>query len=283
MKGTVAIIGAAGKMGTRLSNNLMKNPDYSVLYCEKNPAGIERLREKGLAVAEAREAVPAADFVIMAVPDALLSAVSAEIRELSKPGSTVILLDPAAPTAGEVSVKEGVAYVVCHPCHPPLFGKQDSDEARADFFGGVTAKQDIVIALMAGGESSFAKAEDLCRAMFAPVVKAHRITVEQMAILEPAMAEVVAATAAVLMKEALEAAVAKGVPREAATSFMMGHAQIPLAIVFGAIGSPFSDAAKIAVEYGRRKIIRKDWKKVFETKSVKACIREMLHSKGKKP
>jgi hypothetical protein len=278
MKGKVAIIGAGGKMGTRITNNLIKSADYAVSYCEKSETGIGRLKEKGLAVRPASEAVPEADFVVMAVPDALLSSVSADTVALLKPGATVILLDPAAPTAGEVVVRNGVTFVVCHPCHPPLFGQQDSDEARKDFFGGVVAKQDIVIALMKGGEKDFAKAEELCKTMFAPVVKAYRITVEQMAILEPAMAEVVAATAAVLMKEALEMAVVKGVPREAAISFMMGHAQIPLAIVFGAIGSPFSDAAKIAIEYGKRHIVRKDWKKVFEQKNVRACIREMLHS-----
>ena len=109
------------------------------------------------------------------------------------------------------------------------------------------------------------------------MVKVHRITVEQMAILEPAMAETTAALAAVLMKEALEMAIAKGVPREAATAFMMGHAQIPLAIVFGAVTNPFSDAAYIAIEYGRRHILKEDWKKVFEPEHVKACIHEMLH------
>ena len=48
-----------------------------------------------------------------------------------------------------------------------------------------------------GGESeAFDTAEALCRTMFAPVADAHRVTVDQMAILEPAMAEVCAAAAA---------------------------------------------------------------------------------------
>jgi hypothetical protein len=116
--------------------------------------------------------------------------------------------------------------------------------------------------------------------MFAPVVKVHRISVEQMAILEPAMAEVVAASAAVLMREALEEAVKAGVPREAATAFMLGHAQIPLAIAFGVIDSPFSDAAQIAIRWGTERIIRPDWRTVFEPAQVRAAIHEMLHPEG---
>jgi hypothetical protein len=109
------------------------------------------------------------------------------------------------------------------------------------------------------------------------VVKVHRITVEQMAMLEPAMAEVCAASAAKLMKDALDEAVARGVPAEAARSFMLGHAQIPLAIVFGEIPSPFSDAAKIAMQVGAERVIRSDWKSVFEPAEIQATIHRMLH------
>ena len=101
--------------------------------------------------------------------------------------------------AGEVELRDDLNCVVTHPCHPPLFGDEESREARSDFFGGVAARQDIVCALMQGTEEAFAAAEELCRAMFAPVVTSHRITVEQMAILEPAMAEVCAACAATLI------------------------------------------------------------------------------------
>jgi hypothetical protein len=113
--------------------------------------------------------------------------------------------------------------------------------------------------------------------MFAPVQQVHRVTVEQMALLEPAMAEVVAASAAVLMGEALKAAVDAGVPEAAARAFMLGHAQIPLAIVFGAIGSPFSDAAKIAVRWGTERVVKPDWRRVFEPQSVQEVLGRMLH------
>ncbi len=274
---TVALIGAGGKMGSRITNNLRAHPDYRMRYCEVDPDRVQRLEADGLAVTPAEQAVPEADLVILAVPDAAIRTVSARITPLARTGATVLLLDPAAAMAGEVTLRDDVHFVVAHPCHPPLFGDQDSDEARRDFFGGIAAKQDIVMALLQGTETAFAAAERLCRAMFAPVVNAHRVTVEQMAILEPAMAEVCAACAAMLMKEALDEAVRAGVPEPAARAFMLGHAQIPLAIVFGAISSPFSDAAKIAIDYGKRHILRDDWRKVFEPAHVKACIHEMLH------
>lgn len=273
----IAVIGAAGKMGTRIVNNIAKRPEYQLLCSEKGEAGMDRLRDNGLTPVPPEEAVTQADVVVLAVPDARMKPVSDELLPHARPGSTIIMLDPAAAAAGEVLLRGDLHYVVCHPCHPPLFGEQPTEEARRDFFGGISARQDIVIALLQGSEEVFVAAEALCRAMFAPVVQAHRITVEQMAILEPAMAEVVAASAAVLMGEALEAAVKAGVPREAATAFMLGHIQIPLAIVFGAVASPFSDAAKVAIRWGTARIVRPDWRKVFEPEQVKAVIREMLH------
>jgi hypothetical protein len=109
--------------------------------------------------------------------------------------------------------------VVTHPCHPPLFASRDTPEEKADLFGGSAAQQDIVIALMQGEETNFDAAEKLCCDMFAPVGTTHRITVEQMAILEPAAAEVVIAMLTGVMKEAVEEAVRRGVPRAAARRF----------------------------------------------------------------
>lgn len=277
MSTTVAIIGAAGKMGGRILNNLLKHDEYELLLCEKAPAGIEALQQRGLSVIDSAEGVAQAEISIFAVPDALMRKVSDELVPHARAGSTIMLLDPAAAAGEELALRDDLDYVVSHPCHPPLFGDQPTDQARRDFFGGIAAVQDIVIALLQGSEEAFARAETLCMAMFAPVKTAYRITVEQMAILEPAMAEVVAASAAVLMKQAMDEAIKAGVPEAAARSFMMGHAQIPLAIVFGAIDSPFSDAAKIAIKCGQEMIYKEDWRKVFEPDQVKAVIHRMLH------
>ena len=276
MRPCIAVIGAAGKMGTRLVANLLKC-DYDLLSAETGDAGIARLEERGLVATPPEEAVARANVAILAVPDARMGQVTRELVPLARPGATILMLDPAAAAAGEVALREDLHYVVCHPCHPPLFGEQPSDEARRDLFGGTAAVQDIVIALLQGSEAAFAQAERVCRDMYAPVAVAHRITVEQMAILEPAMAEVCAAPAAVLMREALEEAVRRGVPREAATAFMLGHAQVPLAIVFGAVSSPFSDAAKIAIAYGQEALWQPDWRKVFEPERIREVIHRMLH------
>jgi len=272
----VALIGAAGKMGTRLTRNLLHS-EYDVLLCEKDDAATARLHEQGLRATPTEEAVRRADTIILAVPDAAIRVVSAALVPPAPAGATFLLLDPAAAAADEVARRDDLHYVVCHPCHPPLFGEAPPAGQPRDFFGGVSAPQDIVIALLQGSEEAFAEAKALCRRLFAPVAAVHRVTVEQMALLEPAMAEVVAASAAVLMGQALEEAVRAGVPREAARAFMLGHAQIPLAIVFGAIGSPFSDAAQIAVRWGTERIIRPDWQRVFEPANVRAVIHAMLH------
>lgn len=272
---TIALIGAGGKMGMRLIHNLVKGEE-KLLLCEFTEQGIERIRQKGLDVVPNDEAVSAADLIILAVPDALIGKVSHELVPLMKPGATMVTLDPAAAYAGQLAVRDDCTFVVTHPCHPPLFGEWNTPEERQDVFGGVAAKQDIVIALHQGEQSSFEAAEAVCVRMFAPVGTCHRITVEQMAIMEPAMAEVVAATAATLMKEALDETIKLGVPAEAARAFMMGHIQIPLNIVFNGT-NPFSDAAQIAIQYGYEKIVRPDWKQVFEKEKMDEVLRRMLH------
>jgi hypothetical protein len=282
MATTVALIGAGGKMGMRIARNLARSSEYEVLYAETGEQGVARLAGLGLGVTPGEDAVARAGIIVLAVPDALIRDVSRKLVPKARPGATVILLDPAAAMAGDVETRDGLGYVVTHPCHPPLFGDQPTEEARKDFFGGTAAWQDIVVALMRGSEGTYAAAEALCREMFAPVRNAHRLTVEQIALLEPAMAEVVAASAAVLMKEALEEAVRRGVPRAAAESFMLGHAQIPLAIVFGAVASPFSDGAKVAIRWGTERVIRDDWRRVFEPDQVRAVIGEMLAA-GRRP
>ena len=70
------------------------------------------------------------------------------------------------------------------------------------YFGGIKAKQSIVCALMQGPESDYAAGEALCRAMFAPVERAHRVTVDQMIILEPVLSETTAATCITVIREA---------------------------------------------------------------------------------
>lgn len=271
----IALVGAGGKMGNRIAPNLKKF-GYNFVCCEKDEEGLERLREKGYTAMTTEEGVSTADVIICALPDAALPALSEKLVPLLKSGAILITLDPAAARAGKLATRDDCHFVVTHPCHPQLFGEKETLEEKADLFGGIAAKQDIVIALMQGDQAALETSEVICRHMFNPVVECYRITVEQMAILEPAAAEVVVATCAAIMKEAIDEAVKHGVPEAAARSFLLGHIQIPLAIVLKS-SNPFSDAAMIAMDYGRRHILREDWKKVFEPEAIEEVLNEMLH------
>jgi len=271
---TVALFGAGGKMGCRITDNL-KSAEHRVLHVEVSPAGIERLRQRGLSPVPKDEALAQADAVVLAVPDNLIEKVAAGLVPSMRRGAMLICLDGAAPYAGKLPERADVTYLVTHPCHPSVFNVETDLEAQKDYFGGIKAKQSIVCALVQGPDSDYAGGEALCRAMFAPVERAHRVTLEQMVILEPALSETTAATCVTVLREAMEEAIRRGVPREAARDFLLGHINIELAIVFEEVSSPFSDGAKRAIEKAKGQIFREDWKRVFEPDNVRACV-EMI-------
>ena len=265
----VALVGAGGKMGLRLSHNL-KNSDYVVSYHEINPEGIARLVEKGIRVSETGFCIPGSDIVILAVPDVTLEKVSAEIIPSMREGALVITLDPAAALAGKLHKREDISYFITHPCHPSIFNWEPEMENMKDHFGGVAAKQSIVCALLKGDEKDYKKGEDLARIFYAPVSRSHRITAEQMGLLEPALVETLASTCIYVVREGLNEVIKRGVPADAARDFLLGHLRIQLAVLFNELpGAVFSDAANKALQRGLREFIRDDWKKVFEPDNVK--------------
>lgn len=259
-------------MGCRITDNL-KDTGHRLLYVEVNPAGVERLATRGLRVTPQAEALPLADVAIFALPDALIGKVAPGIIPRLKKGAIVICLDPAAPYGGELPERSDIAYFITHPCHPPVIHDETDPEAQMDFFGAIKAKQHIVCALMQGTERDYEVGEALARQMFAPVMNAFRVTVEQMAILEPALSETVAATCMTIIREAVDEAVKRGVPEEAAKEFILGHMKVNIGILFGYIGSPFSDGALLAIERGKKKLFRPDWASVFEPENVMSEIR----------
>ena len=271
---TVALFGAGGKMGCRITDNL-KTSAYDVRYVEVSPAGLENLRRRGLEATPREQALAEADAVILAVPDNLIERISVELVPSMRPGAMLVVLDAAAPFAGKLPARGDVTYVVTHPCHPSVFNVETDPEAQRDYFGGIKAKQSIVCALMQGPEKDYAAGEALCRQMFAPVERAHRVTVEQMIILEPVLSETTAATCITVIREAMEESIRRGVPRAAARDFLLGHLNIEMAIVFEEVGSPFSDGAKKAIEKAKGQIFRSDWKKVFDMDNVRETV-EMI-------
>ncbi|MDZ4721540.1 MAG: phosphogluconate dehydrogenase C-terminal domain-containing protein [Roseiflexaceae bacterium] len=261
----LALMGAGGKMGCRIGDNLKDNTGYLVDYIEISESGLARLAARGLQATPQDEALRRADAVILAVPDNLIGHITQMIVPDLKPGTMVIGLDPAASYAGAVTIRQDLIYFVAHPCHPPMFHDEVTEAARTDWFGGVDAKHHIVCALHHGPEEAYSRGEQISRAMYAPVMKAFRITVEQMAILEPALAETFTATVITAIKEAYDEAVKLGVPAEVAWEFLSGHARIEFAIIFGLTGFPFSDGAQLAIAQAYNKIFKPDWKEQIMT------------------
>lgn len=268
----IALIGAGGKMGTRIADNL-KRTDHDVRYVEINPRGIEALAQRDITPCNLEAALAGAEAVILAVPDNRIGRVASEIGHLVEPGAMLIVLDAAAPFAGELSKHSNLTIFVTHPCHPPIFNDETNVEARTDFFGGIAAKQHIVCALMQGPEEAYALGETIARQIYAPVMRAHRVTVEQMAILEPVLSETVTATCLTVIREAVEEAIRRGVPEQAARDFVLGHLNVELAIVFQELpNGTFSDGALKAIEKAKHALFRPDWKSVFEPDAIRRSV-----------
>jgi D-apionate oxidoisomerase len=276
MSTKIALLGAGGKMGCRITDNIKDKSEYEVYYVEISEAGKANLAQRGLTSTDQDQALALAEVVILALPDRLIGGITQEIVPRLNSGAMIISLDPAAAYAGVIPIRDDLTCFVTHPCHPPLFNDETSEEARTDWFGGVKAKQHIVCALHYGPEEDYAIGEKIARDIYAPVMKSFRITVEQMAILEPALVETFSATVITALKEAYDEAVKLGVPSEAAWEFLSGHVRIEFAIIFGIAGFPFSDGAKLAVQKAYDKIFCPDWKeKVLTMEAVQQSVREI--------
>lgn len=273
---TIALLGAGGKMGCRLTENLKDHPDYEMLYVEVSEVGLDRMREKGVSATPQTDALERAQVVILALPDALIGKISAGIVPQLKPGTIVMGLDPAAGYAGVFPERADITYFAAHPCHPPLFMEELTREAQTDWFGGYHARQSVVCALIQGPEEHYALGEKIAAHMYAPILRMHRITVEQMAILEPGVVETTCATLVSAMRESLDECIGMGVPEQAAWDFVMGHIRIELAILFGYAGFPFSDGAKLAVENAKSKIFQPDWKQnVLSLEAIQQQVKDI--------
>jgi 3-hydroxyisobutyrate dehydrogenase-like beta-hydroxyacid dehydrogenase len=81
----VALMGAGGKMGCRITDNLKDLPDYDVRYVEVSPEGQARLAERGLSPTPQDAALADADVVVLALPDRLIGRVT-EAHRADPPG-----------------------------------------------------------------------------------------------------------------------------------------------------------------------------------------------------
>jgi hypothetical protein len=269
----VALFGAGGKMGVRLSTNLAKT-DFDVAHVEVSDAGRERLKtELGFDTVDADAALTGAEVVILAVPDTVIRKVAASVVPQVAPGTMIVILDAAAPFAGHLPERADITYFVTHPCHPPIFNDEDTPEGRADHFGGIAAKQGVVNALMQGPREHYELGDRIARAIYAPVTRSYEVTVKQMAMLEPGLSETVCASLLMVMRQAMDEVVARsGVSKECARDFLLGHMNILGAVIFEERQGQFSDACNKAIEFGIPMLMRDDWKKVLEWDEVAASI-----------
>ena len=266
---TIALLGAGGKIGFRLTQKFLKT-NYQMIHLEVSPRAVEALRDIGIEVTPPEQALPAADVVILAVPDHLIGEIASEIVPHIRSGALVMCLDAAAPYAGQLPERDDIAYFAVHPCHPPLYSDETDPEARADHFGGDKARQHIVCALIQGTEGDYETGVVLSRIMLNPVMKAHRVTIEQMALLEPGLVESVSATCLAAVREALDEVVRQGVPTEAAHDFLMGHLNVTVAMLFGYIDDEMSDGAKLAVRRGTEALFKPGWLDIIDRETVRA-------------
>lgn len=218
-------------------------------------------------------AVADADAVILAVPDTHIGRVAAEVVPKLRSGTIVVILDAAAPYAGHLPERADITYFVTHPCHPPIYNDEVTPEAKADHFGGIAAKQAIVCALMQGPREHYAVGEAIARAIYAPVMRSHEVTVAQMAMLEPGLSETVAASLMTILREAMDECVRRsGVSHDCARDFLLGHMNILGAVIFEERVGVFSDACNKAIQYGIPVLMKDDWKRVFDWDEIKASI-----------
>lgn len=249
-------------MGCRITDRLKDTDRYGVQYVEPSERGRERLAERGLSATSDVEALAGADIVVLAVPDELIGSVSEDVVPKMDSGSTVVLLDPAAAYAGKLHEREDITYFITHPAHPSIVDASSNLSGDApDWFGGQGREtQDIVCALHQGPDRDYDRGEAFARDIYAPVRRAHKLTTEQMVILEPALVEMVLGSCLYVICEAYEHAVEMGVPEQAARDFLFGHFRVELGIIFGFTDFPFSDGAQAAIEQTKQDIFVSDWK-----------------------
>jgi len=272
---TVALFGAGGKMGVRLSKNLAKT-DFDVRHIEISEIGQQHLKdETGFECVDPDRALSGAEVVILAVPDTAIGVVASKIVPKLDRGTMVVILDAAAPHAGHLPARDDITYFVTHPCHPPIFNNETTEAGRKDHFGGVAAQQGVVSALMQGPEEHYALGDQVARAIYAPVRQTYRVSVEQIALLEPGLSETVCASLLMVMRQAMDEVVARGVPADAARDFLLGHMNILGAVIFDEIEGQFSDACNKAIEFGIPVLMKEDWKRVFEPEEIMASIKRI--------
>ena len=277
---SVAVLGSGGKMGFRVTRKLV-DAGYDVRAIEIGEAGRQRLAEAGINAVTTDEGIAGAKVVVLALPDNIIGSVASQLSPKLAAGTMLLILDAAAPYAGDLpKERPDLTFFVGHPCHPPLFNDETDWAARRDYHGGI-ARQSIVCALMQGPEEDYALGEEICKAMWSPIIKSYRVTVEQLAILEPGLSEMVAMPFVDTMVEAVDECEKKyGIPREAALAFLIGHLNVEIAMWFGYSPKVPSDAALRLMRFAKGVVVREDWREALSPAKVKEASELIVYGKG---
>jgi hypothetical protein len=265
-------------MGRRITRALLERDGYDLTHVEPGARGQELLAELGQTTTDLPQALAGAEIVVFAVPDAIVPGVAADVIPQLDPGTSVLFLDPAAIAAQRIPRREDVNCYVTHPTHPPLYSLlgEEAPEARRDYWGGGLAHQAVVFAVAWGDDGAAAtRVEQLAKDMFAPVSRAHRISVMQMAMLEPALTETLTNGCIDVIREGMERVVDAGVPREATWDFLMGHLQIGIALIFEQMDWKLSEGAALALSQARGSLFKDDWHAIFEPDAILASVRQI--------
>ncbi len=234
----------------------------------------------GSRIIPSRRASAGADVIVLALPDNVIGDVAQQLSPKLASGTMLLILDAAAPYAGALPKdRPDLTYFVGHPCHPPLFSTETQGVERVDYHGGV-APQSIVCALMQGPEAHYALGASICEAMWGPIIKTHRVTVEQLAILEPGLSEMVAMAFVDVMSEAVDECAAQGIPRDAAFDFLIGHLNVEIAMWFGYSPKVPSDAALRLMRFAKSKVVNPDWREALRPPLVKQAAELIVFGKG---
>src|SRR5688572_22503002 len=105
----VTLIGAGGKMGQRLTRNL-KRSDYAMRHVEISETDKAALAALGVTTLELHPALEGTDAVILAVPDNRIGQVAQQLAPHLSSGTMVMVLDAAAPYAGELPSRDDLIY-----------------------------------------------------------------------------------------------------------------------------------------------------------------------------
>jgi hypothetical protein len=274
---SVALLGAGGNMGRRITRSLKDDDRYELRLIEPGERGRQLLAELDCSTTELELALSGADIVVFAVPDKIMEGIAADVIPRLDPGTSILFLDPAAVAADRVPHRDDIQCYVTHPTHPPLYDLLEESDvaARHDYWGGGLAEQAIVFATAWGDDEHAEQVEQVVIDMFAPVSRAHRITVHQMAMLEPALTETLTNGCIAVIREGMERVVAAGVPEQATFDFLMGHLQIGIALIFERFDWRLSEGAQLALEQSRQTLFKDDWHRIFDDDELMASLKRI--------